>query len=427
MPDSTMKTRRRSRDYGKSWSLRFTRSSKTEPWILASSADMTLKGTQITESEGHPFQGHYGKSDQGGSFTTGKMVSAGYAGPIIACESADGLEKIEGSMRHPNAPSGTTKQAQEKFLIPEPGFATANSDLLEKGATAVALCSPANPLMKLTDTLAETFREGLPSLPGVQTWRKRSKDELHRKLSGEYLNVTFGALPLLSEIGEVADLLSHFASTIEQYKRDEGRLVRRQFHFDVERSSTSRLVGTGQSIRIGPTSLNYFNSDGTVPRVDTYIQETTERKCWFSGAFRYHIPDSIIGHIIGLVPGSTEFSEKLIGNSLTPELLWELAPWSWAVDYFSNAQQVIQNLTNMELYGLFMAYGYVMDETIRNVTYTSKPSAGSPRGPSCPSYSFTEVSKVRRKANPYGFGVSWSDLSPLQVANLAAAGISQLL
>jgi len=103
-----------------------------------------------------------------------------------------------------------------------------------------------------------------------------------------------------------------------------------------------------------------------------------------------------------------------------------LAPWSWAVDYFSNAQQVIHNLQEMELYGLFMAYGYVMDEIVRTETHTSKPSAGSAVGPTPPVYTVTQVTKVRKKANPYGFGVSWEDLSPSQVANLIAAGITRL-
>lgn len=423
MPDGVVKIRERQRDSGTSWNKRYTRSSKKAAWVLASESDMTLKGTQITESEGHPFQGNYGKSDVGGDFTTGKLDAAGYSGNTITCISSDELEKYSGSLRHPNAPSGVTALGQEKLLIPKPGFASANSDIMEKGATAVALCQPANPLSELTALLAEVFREGLVKLPGVQTWKGRSKTELRKRLSGEYLNVTFAALPLLKEIGEVADLISHFSKLCKQYKRDEGRLVRRQFHFDVEESSVEHSLSSNVPIRVGPTALNALSNSGTAVRVDTFEKETISRKCWFSGAFRYHIPDSIIGNIIGAATGASEYNQNLLGNSLTPEILWELAPWSWAIDYFSNAQQVIKNLAEMELYGLFMAYGYVMDEITITKANTAKSLGGSVV---CPTYTVTEVTKIRRKANPYGFGIDWGDLSPLQLANLVAAGITRL-
>jgi hypothetical protein len=424
---SAMKKRTRSRGYGKSWSKRYTRSSKTKPWTLVVEADLTLVGTQVTESEGHQFRKHYEGDDLGGDFLTAKTEAAGYAGPVVEYETPDGLEKIVGLLRHPNAPSGVAELGKQKAIPQEQDFAKAKSDLSEKGATAVSLCSPTNPLTKLAVTLAETFREGLPHLPGVPTWRGRAKDHLARDIAGEHLNVTFGWLPLLNEIKEVADLASHFATTVEQYKRDEGRLVRREFHFDVEHSETTKLVTTNSPIRIGPTSLFFGQGGGSTPRVDTYVTEFQTRRCWFSGAFRYHIPDSLIGNIIETASRSSDFVSNFIGNSLTPQLLWELTPWSWAVDYFSNAQQVIDNLSNMELYGLFMAYGYVMDENIRGVTYSSKPAAGSASGPTCPSYGYVEVSKKREKANPYGFGVSWDDLTPLQVANLIAAGFTRLL
>jgi len=385
---------------------------------------MTLKGAQVTESEGHPFQGKYGSDDVGGDFLTGKYGASGYSGHTASFEDPTETEKVVGSLRHPSAPSGLSKLGQEKLLIPKPGFASANSDIEEKGATAVALCSPTNPLSELTTLLAETFREGIPSLPGVQAWKSRAK--VPKRGSAEYLNWSFGIKPLLSEIGSIAKLVREFSDAVNQYKRDEGRLVRRQFHFDVEKSETSQILGTNLAVRVGPTNLNATDPKGNAYRVDTFQQIVTERKCWFSGAFRYHIPDSIVGNIIGFATGASEFEQNLLGNSLTPEILWELAPWSWAVDYFSNAQQVIHNLQEMELYGLFMAYGYVMDEIVRTETHTSKPSAGSAVGPTPPVYTVTQVTKVRKKANPYGFGVSWEDLSPSQVANLIAAGITRL-
>jgi len=119
-------------------------------------------------------------------------------------------------------------------------------------------------------------------------------------------------------------------------------------------------------------------------------------------------------------------ARKLTGLSLDPDTLWNLAPWSWAVDWFSNTGDVISNLTDRGLYGLVMRYGYVMEHTITTDTYTlvqpSSPTAKKMLG--SPLRVITET-KQRRGANPYGFGVSWDGLSPFQGSILAALGISR--
>ena len=428
MPQSGMKIRHRRKDMGKVWGKRYTRTSRTKPWVLQTEGDITVRGVQITESEGHPFQGKYGKSDVGGPFSTVKVEAAQYAGPTIAIESTDGLEKLVGIVHSSASPSGFEgKQGQASDLVVPVGYDNLKSDVNALGSTAIALCAPANPLEKLNTTLAEVFKEGLPSLPGVATWKNRIK-KLHKSAAGEHLNVQFAILPLLEEMKETAKLVRNFAQLCEQYKRDEGRLVRREFHFKPVRSESSSVQSTLQAPRLGSAGWSLARtgfpsaSKGTV-----YVQEKTERITWFSGAFRYHIPDSIIGNIIGSATGASEFIQNLLGNSLTPELLWELTPWSWAIDYFSNAQQVLTNLQRNELYGLFMAYGYLMDENIKETTYTWQKTTNGSNDVTMPGYSIRTIRKDRVKANPYGFGISWDDLSPLQIANLTAAGISRLL
>jgi hypothetical protein len=117
---------------------------------------------------------------------------------------------------------------------------------------------------------------------------------------------------------------------------------------------------------------------------------------------------------------------KRIGADLSPETLWNLTPWSWAVDWFSNAGDVISNVDSFQIDGQVMAWGYIMEHTVHRVTYTYKGGTnvdGSPLVVS-PVTLVTET-KVRRRANPYGFGVSWNDLSPFQISILTALGISR--
>jgi len=124
--------------------------------------------------------------------------------------------------------------------------------------------------------------------------------------------------------------------------------------------------------------------------------------------------------------GAGSEAEKLLGLPLTPDVVWELTPWSWAIDWFSNAGSVISNVSAFKLGGLVMRYGYIMEETTITDTY-SMASAGflDDTGPVPPS-TITYTVKRRREANPFGFGLSWDGLSPSQMLITAALGITRL-
>jgi hypothetical protein len=105
-------------------------------------------------------------------------------------------------------------------------------------------------------------------------------------------------------------------------------------------------------------------------------------------------------------------------TTLTPEALWNLAPWSWATDWFANVGDVISNMTAFAGDNLVLRYGYLMEHSMIEDTYTRNDiSAGS--------FQLITESKRRIKANPFGFGVSWEDLSPFQLSIAAALGLSK--
>jgi hypothetical protein len=116
-------------------------------------------------------------------------------------------------------------------------------------------------------------------------------------------------------------------------------------------------------------------------------------------------------------------ADKLIGLGLTPDVLWNLAPWSWAVDWFTNTGDVILNLTDWASDGLVMVYGYLMEHTIVKDTYTLTFPGIFPRRNVTPMVFVTET-KLRRKANPFGFGVNANDLSDRQLAIITALGLT---
>jgi hypothetical protein len=119
-------------------------------------------------------------------------------------------------------------------------------------------------------------------------------------------------------------------------------------------------------------------------------------------------------------------AKKILGLSLTPDIVWNLTPWSWAVDWFSNTGDVISNLTDWATDGLVLRYGYVMEHTITSDTYTYSGNTGLIDGNvRVPPLTLVTETKIRRRANPFGFGITWDGLSPRQLAITAALGLTR--
>jgi hypothetical protein len=121
------------------------------------------------------------------------------------------------------------------------------------------------------------------------------------------------------------------------------------------------------------------------------------------------------------------YANKLLGTRITPEVLWNVAPWTWAIDWFTNTGDVIHNISSLGSDGLVLQYGYASDL----VRYTADISArvgsngaGVPTGIVLRRHD--EVKFIRRVvATPYGFGLDWDGFSPRQIGVLVALGLTR--
>jgi len=289
------------------------------------------------------------------------------------------------------------------------------------GATAIRAVDPTNPNAGLGESLGEIIADKRISLPAISGWKRRT--EVAKAAGSEYLSAVFGWLPLVSEIKATGQSVRDGNQIMKHYSDNSGSNVHREFAFDDIEGSEEYLLQNGALFRCnysGNSSISAFHSG---PGVPIFVKRVSTTKRWFSGSFTYKATDaSSIGRCLGL---ESEV-DKLYGLTLTPDVLWELVPWSWAFDWFSNAGDVISNATSLGLAGLVMRYGYIMEETTITDTY-NMPATGltgvTGRPPPC---TITHVIKRRREANPFGFGVSWEGLSPTQLAIVAALGITRL-
>jgi len=382
-----------------------------------------LSGSQVTASEGHLFHGRNALGyDVGGPFDTtkkevrvvgsfnnnlrffGRVVDNGYEmtfkGPLSPIDPVD--------CSFPNA-SGSSDAA-----------------LSQKGATAVARCSPSNPIANLSTFLGELVKDGIPAIPGVRTWEAKA---LAAKLAGEeFLNVVFGWKPLMGDIQSTAKAVRHANTVLKQFERDAGKAVRRKYTFDtITNRGTPTVLFTNSTPFIGKDSKGIMWNMTAILGTGT-VRVTTENvnRTWFSGAFTYHLPTGYSSRK-ALDRAALE-ANRVFGLDLTPEVLWNLSPWSWALDWVSNAGDVLKNISQHIQYGQVLRYGYIMENTISRNIYTYQQTAppSRPAGSVAVPMLFLETnSKKRRGANPFGFGLTWSGLTATQQAIAAALGLTR--
>jgi hypothetical protein len=391
-----------------------------------STLDRTLEPTvsKLWRSEGHPINRNTGKYESGGPF------HVTHSGPFWE---TGHVENALGGNTNDTVYSGPTLGIQQNSAAIKAHHNSTVADMdessmIKDGTTAISLCAPTNPTANLSTALAETVREGLPSLPGIQSWAARTAQA--KAAGSEYLNYQFGWAPLVGEVHSVVNAARHHRDIMQNYDHNEGRDIHRRFDFSSENESWGEEVLVSPAFQ--PLNTTYLKS------TDSSVQIVCEktRKRWFEGCFTYGGPSKTDSFQRHLAFGRE--ADAVYGLDLTPDVLWNLTPWSWAVDWFTNTGDVIHNISNFANAGLVMRYGYMMEEsTSTYYTRFGKPNfqvllskeptkIGAQRMGGC-SIGQTVVRKSRCPANPFGFGVGWEGLSPTQLAITAALGITRLL
>jgi len=436
-------------------------SSPTNPWFVESDTRASLGGTQITESDGNrwplPKKGDF--HDYGSEFFSIKkeVVNSKFNHAIFFRKPVPGHGPAEHMLDGPHIANcfETINTGNEygklklplKYAFP-PDLSSSRESLVQKGTLAISLCQPTNQIANAATFMGELMQD-VPSIPGVHLWESRLRAaEVLARSSGEFLNVVFGILPTIGDMDKFLKGVHKIDRAVDQFIRDSGRMVRRQFHFPKETTTTivdlvtdtnePRYSPVGQEFIWNSPTNNYMfhllspNLGVGFPSWNTNRKRTVEREIWFSGAFTYHLPDGYDSHSKG---DRRRLMAQLFGARPDLNTLWQLSPWSWAVDWFSDAGDFISNLQAHISYGSVMRYGYMMETTtITDTFYAGRARTEFPRDygafpdpfPTPSPVILRTTVKKRIKANPFGFGIGWEGLSPLQLAIAAALGISRV-
>jgi hypothetical protein len=122
-----------------------------------------------------------------------------------------------------------------------------------------------------------------------------------------------------------------------------------------------------------------------------------------------------------------QLGNKLLGTRLTPDVLWNLAPWSWLVDWFTTIGSSLSNVVSFQNDGLVMPYGYAMRRV--RITTVASTTLAFKENPEKELLTFRNTymvdQKERVRATPYGFGLDLGSLNPRQWAILASLGLTR--
>lgn len=372
-----------------------------------------VRFTQVTQTRGHAWpQPRAPLTDVGGDFTTSKIVS------IVSSDTGvyqgSGFGYSYSGREYAFSPAGAVAEALAAV--------TPNSDasLITKGATAIARSIPTNPVAD-AGTFVGELKAGLPRLVGKELFKTKFKD--YRKVGSEYLNVQFGWLPIISDLQKFGKATIESDKILKQLHRDSGKNIRRKFTFPDELISIDKVFPSRlAALADGTGGYAYlYKSAGGAPLSTSYQLET---KTWFSGCFTYYI--NLGTSTMDELARKAAEARKLFGVELTPATVWNLAPWSWAVDWEGNIGDVLHNVSRFSQDGLVMRYGYIMQQKTAKIAYTLHRGGRLDSSPATDlTLTVTSQSKVRRGASPFGFGFDMRALTGRQSAILGALAISR--
>jgi len=289
------------------------------------------------------------------------------------------------------------------------------------GTQAIALTTPTNSVAHLGTALGELYGEGIPKLIGSSLLKSRySPFGVLKGLGEEYLNWAFGYQPTAHDIADAMTSVSQSRDIVAQYLRDSGKPVRRSHTFPTIRS-TEYLDANSNFIVLGSSFPDGFQGSATGKIIRT-IERTT--KVWFKGCYTYYVP--VGKDLMDRMNRYASLAQHLSGLNLDPEVLWNLAPWSWLSDWFLDIGSLIHNVTAFSQDSLVLKYGYLMiqQESVATYTHSGVTYAGGGRSGTIICV-YKQTSKRRVRATPYGFGLDPGTFSNRQWSILGALGFAK--
>jgi hypothetical protein len=384
------------------------------------------KAPDQTYDHGHPFS----TTKVERTFTTVTFNSidgkTSYHGPV----------SVFGSIGLNSSFDGGVYATGEPHIVPSSDWPGID---LNYGARAISKSIPTLPAAGMAAFLGE-LHEGLPRAIGHSLLFKERAHAL-RASGDEYLNYQFGWKPFVSDVRKFAHAFKNANQILQQYRKQSGKQQRRHYTFkilqDIKTFNPASMTPQGginppNAVIRFPTSNTVYGTFSS-PEIDSMIlfgQSASvhahflrTQKYRFTGAFSYLLSED--DSFFGRMERYSQLANKLLGVKMTPDVLWELTPWSWLADWEGNIGVNISNMTALGQDNLALRWGYLMRET-RYKHYTSTSTIASYGGWSGSLHTTYRVTRKERvQSTPFGFGLNTGSFTDHQWSILAALGLTK--
>lgn len=280
------------------------------------------------------------------------------------------------------------------------------------GAEAFSKMKPTAPTFSGLNSIYE-----LKDLPGMLQQKMVSGNL--KNMSNYWLALQFGWKPLLNDIRKLINFQQEAQRKMEFLLRNNGGLVRRRIVLFDAVSDEVETTGDAWGL-MNPGFVTQFYSGSPSYKTRAFTRDSV----WGSAAFRFWLPSSPQGVVY-----KSALRRALFGLTPSPSVIYNMIPWSWLVDWFSNTGYLINNLDAGVADRLAADWFYMMrrkDHVVQ--TELQIPLYGIDGIPVVlhGTAEQTSFSKVRLKGSPFGWALSQNDLSPMQLSILGALGLSRL-
>ncbi len=308
--------------------------------------------------------------------------------------------------------------ANPNGLTLTPGTATSELGVRSKGTTAMNATRPGNLNINLLTSAGELVLDQAPLPHDLSLWRQKSK--VLKNISDSHLLIQFGWLPLLRDIQTFCRSVVNGDKAINDARRKATGSVHVRMNFPEVLTNVTTAASGFPAVR-----WDLSLATGT----NLYVENTKRlsEKCWYEGTWESFFPGFPDGG------AASKKASSLAGRFLaaakpTPKMVWDLAPWSWAVDWLTGFGQALDAASNLVNDGLVLRNSFVMNHFKNEcgISFRGAVTNSSARQVGAGTmYSLSET-KTRFPSVPYfGFGAPGA-LSVRQVSILAALGVTRI-
>lgn len=237
-----------------------------------------------------------------------------------------------------------------------------------------------------------------------------------RHIANLHLAIQFGWRPLLNDLRKFYKTFSDCDKVMQYLLRNNNRWVHRGGI--VEETSDSKMWSNAAVYMQPILPSPFYLTSSPTPHP---ISVKRHHIAWFEASFRYFIPD------IGTKSWKDRTIRKLYGLDVTPAVVWELIPWSWCVDWFTNLGDCLSNLSTGLVENLDRAYAFVMLTSTVNYTADLYQIFKTDNGTVGVAMNAQRSWERKSRANALPFLLDLSDalLSLRQISILGALGIQR--